>query len=50
VLAFHVGFHVIVGFLDIAGNVEGIARGFGDGETVVEGDTGGDRTETWGYN
>jgi len=47
-LTIDVGPDVCAGFLDITGDVEGVARGFGDGETVVEGDAAGNSTETAG--
>ncbi len=46
VLAAHVGLDVLVGLLDVTGDVEGVAGRLGDGQTVVEGDDTGDGTET----
>jgi hypothetical protein len=37
---------VLVGLLDITGNVEGVTRSLGDSETEVQSDTGGDNTDT----
>jgi hypothetical protein len=47
VLAADVGGDILAGALDVAGYVEGVAGRFGDGEAVVEGDAGGNCTETW---
>ena len=45
-LAFHVGGCVFPGFLDIAADVESVARSLGDGQTVVETGTAWDCTES----
>ena len=45
-LALHVSLDIVVGFLDIAGNIESVSRRFWDGETVVESDASGNSTET----
>jgi hypothetical protein len=42
----HVGVHVLACLLDVTGNVEGISGIFGDGETVVQGNTCWDSTES----
>lgn len=36
---------ICVTSLDITGNIESVSRSFGDGQTVVEGDTSGDGAE-----
>jgi len=49
VLALHVGIHIVVGLLDIAGHVEGVSRSLGDSETVVKSDASGNGTEAWEF-
>ena len=44
-VALEVGARVLGGLLDIASDIEGVAGGFRDGETVVESDAAGDRAE-----
>ena len=44
-LALHVRLGIFAGLLHIPGNVEGIARGFRDRQTVVEGDAARNGTE-----
>lgn len=46
VLAVEVGLGVSVGLDNVTGNVEGVARSLGDGETVVESNASGNSTET----
>src|SRR5215469_11317155 len=43
--ALHVGLDVGTSLDDITSDVEGVTRSFGNGETVVEGDTAGDGTK-----
>ena len=43
--ALHVGFDIRTSLHDISSDVEGVTRGFGDCEPVVEGDATGDGTE-----
>ena len=45
----HISLGVLAGFLDVTGNIEGVARGFGDRETVVERDATRDGTEADDY-
>ncbi len=43
--ALHVRLGIFAGFLDVASDIESVARGFGDGQTVVQGDAARDGTE-----
>lgn len=37
-LAGHVSLDVVAGLLDVTGDIESVARGFGDGQTVYKGE------------
>jgi hypothetical protein len=44
-LTLDVSLDILAGLLGIAGDIEGVAGSFGDGETIVESDTTGHGTE-----
>jgi hypothetical protein len=46
-LSVHVSVNILSCLLDITSNIEGITRGFGDGETEVESDNGWDSAESY---
>jgi hypothetical protein len=46
-LSVHVSVNILSCLLDITSNIEGITRGFGDGETEVESDNCWDSAESY---
>lgn len=47
--ALHVRLGVFAGLLDVTSDIESVARGFGDGQTVVQSDAARDGTEADDY-
>jgi hypothetical protein len=46
-LSVHISVNILSCLLDITSNIEGITRGFGDGETEVESNNGWDSAESY---